>query len=75
MQVSRLREPRQLFAASNPSLGPQQLARWPAELEVAVERVQHLFTIPQTPEAFYVRSKTLFASHHVKLKIREDDRF
>lgn len=56
-QVSRLREPRQLFPASNPSLGPQQLPRWPAELQVAVERIYHSFITPQTPEAFYVRSK------------------
>lgn len=55
MKVSRLKEPRQLFAITNPSLGPQQLARWPAELEVALEGLKHVFNSPSVKEPFYVR--------------------
>jgi len=58
-QVSRLREPRQLFAITNPTLGPQQLPRWPAELEVAIERIKHSFNSPPTKEPFYIKCTCL----------------
>ncbi|XP_067931708.1 cytosolic carboxypeptidase 2-like [Watersipora subatra] len=58
--VSRLREPRQLFAITNPSLGPQQLPRWPAELQVAIEGLQHSFNSPSVKEPFYLRTGSEF---------------
>jgi len=59
-QVPKLKEPRQLFALNNPALGPQQLARWPGELEVAVEGIKHLHSPPNFTEPFYTKSKVYF---------------
>ncbi|XP_055899494.1 cytosolic carboxypeptidase 2-like isoform X30 [Biomphalaria glabrata] len=50
--VPRLREPRSLYAL-NKELGPQQAARWPADLQVINERIKHIQTIPTEPEPFY----------------------
>ena len=57
LQVSRLKEPRQLFAITTSTLGPQQQARWPAELEVAIEKLKHSFNSPSVKEPFYIKSK------------------
>nr|KAI8726078.1 cytosolic carboxypeptidase 2-like [Biomphalaria glabrata] len=54
--VPRLREPRSLYAL-NKELGPQQAARWPADLQVINERIKHIQTIPTEPEPFYKQSK------------------
>ncbi|XP_041471575.1 uncharacterized protein LOC121421044 isoform X3 [Lytechinus variegatus] len=50
--VPKLREPRNLYALSKDP-GPQQAPRWPADVEVLRETVQHIDDIPSESEPFY----------------------
>uniref|UniRef100_A0A8W8N7I6 Peptidase M14 domain-containing protein n=1 Tax=Magallana gigas TaxID=29159 RepID=A0A8W8N7I6_MAGGI len=50
--VPKLREPRNLYALAK-ELGPQQAARWPADIQVLDEKVKHIRYIPPDPELFY----------------------
>ncbi|XP_055996459.1 cytosolic carboxypeptidase 2-like isoform X25 [Ostrea edulis] len=50
--VPKLREPRNLYALAK-ELGPQQAARWPADIQVLDEKVKHIRYIPPEPEIFY----------------------
>ncbi|ELT89711.1 hypothetical protein CAPTEDRAFT_104264, partial [Capitella teleta] len=51
--VPKLREPRQLYGFSATEFGPQQLARWPAEIQVLNESIRHIDYVPPHPEPFY----------------------
>ncbi|KAK3103578.1 hypothetical protein FSP39_020320 [Pinctada imbricata] len=53
--VPKLREPRNLYALSK-ELGPQQAARWPADIQVLTDIVRHIRYIPPDPEPFYKAS-------------------
>ncbi|XP_064602281.1 cytosolic carboxypeptidase 2-like [Liolophura sinensis] len=50
--VSRLREPRNLYALAK-ELGAQQAARWPNDLQVLQTRIKHIRYVPPSPEKFY----------------------
>ncbi|XP_067655304.1 cytosolic carboxypeptidase 2-like isoform X4 [Haliotis asinina] len=50
--VPKLREPRNLYALAKES-GPQQAARWPADLQVQDNKVKHIRYVPTEPETFY----------------------
>ncbi|XP_062596008.1 uncharacterized protein LOC134257410 [Saccostrea cucullata] len=50
--VPKLREPRNLYALAK-ELGPQQAARWPADIQVLDEKVKHIRYLPPEPELFY----------------------
>nr|XP_054761366.1 uncharacterized protein LOC129267764 [Lytechinus pictus] len=50
--VPKLREPRNLYALSKDP-GPQQAPRWPADVEVLRETVQHIDDTPAESEPFY----------------------
>ncbi|XP_071100297.1 cytosolic carboxypeptidase 2-like isoform X3 [Haliotis cracherodii] len=50
--VPKLREPRNLYALAKEP-GPQQAARWPADLQVQDNKVKHMRYVPTDPETFY----------------------
>ncbi|XP_046573765.1 cytosolic carboxypeptidase 2-like isoform X1 [Haliotis rubra] len=50
--VPKLREPRNLYALAKEP-GPQQAARWPADLQVQDNKVKHIRYVPTEPETFY----------------------
>ncbi|KAJ8024122.1 Cytosolic carboxypeptidase 2 [Holothuria leucospilota] len=50
--VPKLKEPRNLYALSKEA-GPQQAPRWPADMEVLPEMIQHITYVPTEREPFY----------------------
>ncbi|XP_052222607.1 cytosolic carboxypeptidase 2-like isoform X10 [Dreissena polymorpha] len=48
--VPKLKDPINLFPKE---LGPQQAARWPAEIQVIEKRIKHIPYVPSEPEPFY----------------------
>ncbi|CAD5117165.1 DgyrCDS5968 [Dimorphilus gyrociliatus] len=54
--VPKLKEPRQLYGIGNSDLGPQQAARWPAEIQVLNEKIEHIDSVPKEPEPLYKKS-------------------
>ncbi|XP_052797687.1 uncharacterized protein LOC128229851 isoform X23 [Mya arenaria] len=48
--VPKLKDPINLFPKE---LGPQQAARWPADIQVIEKKIKHIPYVPQEPEPFY----------------------
>ncbi len=57
-QVPKLREPRQLYGFNSNEMGPQQVPRWPAEIQVLNERIKHIPNLPPEAEPLNRPSKS-----------------